>query len=200
MAEDIKQLIEKIQQEGVDVAQKKAQAIEQEAQGRGEEIIKRAQKKAKALLDDAREEIARLEKSSQASLAQAARDTMIQLRQEIEAMLEKLTTKSVQDVLSTEELKKIISALIKESSKKDSSIVISLSKEDAQRLEKGFLRKLCEETKKEVALKTSAEITAGFIISYDAGKSHFDFSDKALAGFISNKLKSSLTQLLDKQV
>jgi len=68
-----------------------------------------------------------------------------------------------------------------------------------QKLEKGFLRKLCDETKKEVSLKVSSEITAGFIISYDAGKSHFDFSDKALAEFLSHKLKPSLVQLLENQ-
>ena len=53
MAEEIKDLIEKINQEGFQAAEKKAQEIEGEAKHRAQEIVAHAESQAKALMDSA---------------------------------------------------------------------------------------------------------------------------------------------------
>jgi vacuolar-type H+-ATPase subunit E/Vma4 len=131
-------------------------------------------------------------------LAQAGRDLLLALREEINAILERIVLQEVKDTLTAEVMYKVISEVIKGHAQ--DQIVVSLNKEDAKELERGFLHKLREETKKGVVLKPSEEISGGFIISFDAGKSHFDFSDKALAEYISSYLKPRLSELLNSSV
>jgi vacuolar-type H+-ATPase subunit E/Vma4 len=50
--------------------------------------------------------------------------------------------------------------------------------------------------KKRIILKPTDEISSGFTISYDAGKSLFDFSGEALAEYISAYLKPELNKIL----
>lgn len=201
MAEQIKELIEKIQQEGVEAAQLKAKAIEEEAAKRAGHIYLDATKDAQTLINEAKEKIAKMEEASRSSLKQAGRDLLITLRKEINSMLEKIIILRIQEALTPAELGKIISGLIKDYSKQDKAgIVISLAKEDLQKIEKGLLQDLKEEIEKGVSLKVQDDITAGFLISFDKGKSSFDFSDKALAQRLAEYLKPKLQELLKEIV
>ncbi len=195
MADDIRNLIEKIQQEGIKVAEGKAQEIESQARRQAEEIIKKAKAEAQKQISDAQEQIARAEETSKVLLKQAGRDLILGLKKEINAILDKVIVSAVQQALSPQELTKILTALIKNYSDKG-EIVVSLSKEDLEKLEKGLLTVLTQEAKKGITLRPSEDIQAGFIISYDAGKSHYDFTDAALAEYIGSLLKPKLKEIL----
>jgi len=195
MGEDIKGLIEKIQQEGVKAAEDKAREIENEGKRRAEKIIERAESEAGRIISGANEKSAKTEESTKTLLKQAARDMLLALKKEINAMLDRLIVSNIREALKPDELVKIIAALIKKYSGKD-KVEISLSKEDLQKLEKKILSLLKEEVKKGITLKPSEDIHGGFIISFDAGKSHFDFTDKALAGHIGDNLKPKLKEIL----
>ncbi len=198
MPEDIKGLIEKIQQEGVRVAETKASAIEEEAKKKAAEIIKQAQAKTEKMVRDAEDEISRQKASTEASLKQAGRDLILALEDEIEAMLERLIKMRTQEALTPQELIRLIDSLIKGYAKKeDFDIKVSLGKNDFKKLQEGFSGELKEVLKKGIELKPSDEISGGFIISYDGGKSHFDFTDKALAEYIGLHLKPALAQILE---
>lgn len=196
MAEEIKDLIEKIQEEGVRVAEDKAREIEDAARGKADEIIKKARAEAERITAAAKEQVARMQESSQALLKQAGRDLMLSLRKEVNAMLDKLIVFGIRQALGPEELAKILTTLIKDYSGKE-NIIISLKKEDQEKLEKGFLGALAQEVRKKVILRPSEDIQAGFIISYDNGKSSYDFTDEALAEYISSVLKPKLKEILE---
>jgi vacuolar-type H+-ATPase subunit E/Vma4 len=93
-------------------------------------------------------------------------------------------------------LSKILSSLIKNYSAKE-NVIISLNKEDLRKLEKGLLDTLKEEVRKGITLRPSDDIQAGFIISYDSGKSYYDFTDTALAEYIGLHLKPKLKEILE---
>ena len=201
MSEDIKNLIEKIQQEGIQVAEEKAQEIEAEAKKQAKEIIEKAQREAEALLARAKEQNVRMEESTRASLQQAGRDMLLSLKKEINAMLEKLIISRVGEALSTEEVVKIITALVKDyKGQEKGQVIISLKKEDLEKLEKGFSAELKEQVKKGIILKPAEEITGGLIISFDNGKSHFDFTDQALAEYIGTYLKPKLNGIFKESI
>lgn len=201
MAEDIKNLIEKIQQEGIQAAQEKALQIEEEARLQAQNIIAQAKKEAQKLISEAKEKCARLEESSNASLKQAGRDLLLNLREQINALLDKIILSHARAQLTPQEITRIIALLIKDyGNKEKGGIVISLGKEEFQKLEKTLLSELKDEVKKGVTLKSSDEIGAGFIISFDAGKSHFDFTDKALAQYLGGYLKPAIAELLKEGV
>ena len=197
MAEDLKGLIEKIQEEGVQTAENKAKDIENEAKLRAQAIVDKAEKNAEKIIAEAKDEAARIEKSGDASLKQAGRNLIISLRREIESTLNRIIMLEAREELSPELMAKIIIALIKDyKAKENADIIVSLGKEDMKKMEKGFLKKLKSELKKDITLKTGDDIRAGFVISYDSGKSHYDFTDKALAEYIGLYLRPKLKDIL----
>ena len=196
MAQELKDLIQKIQEEGVEAAENKARTIEEEASRRAAQIIKDAGKKAEALVSDARQEIARLEKGGEESIRQAGRNVIIALKKEIAATLDKIVLSDVRKALSGEELVKIIRELVKSQKEAKEGAVISLRDQDRQNLEKTLLGSLKEEAKKGITLKTAEDIRGGFIISYDLEKSHYDFTDKALTEYIGLYLRPKLKDIL----
>lgn len=200
MTEDLRGLIDKIQQEGVQAAQEKAKSIEQEAVLKAQNIIENATKESQKLLATAREQIDRAQISADASLKQAARDLIISLRKEISVILDKIIVLNVRKALNPEELGVILTALIKDyaSKQEQGSVIISLNKKDLEALEQSLLTELKTEVKDRIVLKSSDDIQAGFIISYDTGKSHYDFTDKALAEHIGRHLEPHLAEILKK--
>lgn len=196
MADQIKELIKKIQEEGVGAAQQEARKIQQDASQQAQAVLEKANSQAKKILEEAEEKIKRLEASSQSTLKQAGRDLLLSLKKEIMAMLERLIAAEVRAALTPEELAKIIATLIKEYCRQEhKEIIIYLKEEDRDKLEKHFLNKLKGELKKGIELRGEDSIHAGFVISFDAGKSHFDFSDKALALYLGSYLKPKAAEL-----
>lgn len=196
MAEQIKELIEKIQREGIETAENQASQIKKEATQKAAEIIEKATVEAHNIVAAAQEEAGRLDKHTRVLLQQASRDMLLGLRKEMMAMLDVLVEKQIKAALKPEDLARIIAALIKDSGRQDKDeIIVTLKKEDLEKLQQGFLGKLQEETKAGIVLKPSEDILGGFVISFDAGKSHYDFTDKALAEYIGTYLKPALKDL-----
>lgn len=200
MAEELKELIEKIQEEGVRAAEEKGKAIESAAKARAERLVEDAEREASRILAQAREQVGRLEEGSRESVKQAARDTMLTLRKEIAAMLERLVSAHVHKALDPQDLVKILATVIKGCGRADAQhkdqIVISLRKEDLEKVEKVLFAELGQDAKRGIALRPSADLRGGFLISYDSGKSYFDFSDKALAEYLSSHLKGPLAEIV----
>ncbi|OGX39978.1 MAG: hypothetical protein A2984_00490 [Omnitrophica WOR_2 bacterium RIFCSPLOWO2_01_FULL_41_12] len=197
MTEEIKDLIEKIQQEGIATAQQKAKEIEEEARIKAEKIIQEVKSQAEKLMQQASLAAKKAQESGQASLKQAGRDLLISLKKEINQLLDKIILTQVSSALSPQELAKVLSAVIKHYQQQIATEVkVLLKKEDQEALEKHFLKELKEEAKKGIVLQPSDEIRAGFMISFDKGKSYFDFTDKALGEYISIHLQPRLRDLL----
>lgn len=195
--EEIKELIAKIQQEGIKIAEDKAREIQEETKRVAADIIHKAEIEADKMIREARETSSAMHLATQNSLKQAGRDLILSLKKEINAILEKIVVREIRHALPLSELDKTITALIKEAQQKEvRHIEVILNKDDLKKLEGAFLEKLKSEIKKGITLKPSEDILAGFMISFDQGKSYFDFSDKALAEYIANYLKPQLSSIL----
>lgn len=197
MPEDIKSLIEKIQLEGVQAAEEKAKEIGAQAEKKAKEIIHRAEKEAERMLVSAKEEVSRLKEKEIASLRQAARDVVLGLKEEIQRLLQNIVLATTREVLSKEALVTIIASLIRKALEKENAqIEVLLSNDDFAAMKNQIFGLLGAELKKGVVLRPAEEINSGFSISYDRGKSQFDFTDKAIAEYIGNYLKPKLAELL----
>ena len=134
-------------------------------------------------------------------MAQAGRDFLLSLRKEISAAIERIILQDVRQALSPETMHKILAEAIKHyGAGQKGEAVVTLKPEDAEALEKHYLAKLKEETRKGIILKPSGEISGGFTISFDAGRSQFDFTDSALADYIGTYLKPQLSEILKQAV
>jgi len=201
MAEEIRDLIEKINQEGIKAAEEKAQNIEAAAKQRADDILAQARLEAEEMIAAAKDRIRREDEKGKTLLAQAGRDLLLSLRKEINAMLGRIVVSDIQQALTPEALIKLLSEVVRNYSAGESSdITVFLNKEDLETLEKFFLYKLREETKKKIILRPAEEISGGFTISFDSGKSCYDFTDKALAEYIGTYLKPKLNQILQEAI
>lgn len=195
MAQEIKDLIAKIQSEGVTIAQERAREIEDKAKEQAQKIIAAARLEAQKIISDARKEQEEIKLSTESACSQAGRDFLITLRSRINGLLDRLVQENIRQILTAEELSGVILSLVKTAAAKTGQIVITLNENDRALLEKAFLHKLIEEVKSGIVLKSSDEISAGFRISFDAGKSYFDFTDASLAEYISAKIRPELSRI-----
>lgn len=201
MAEEIRDLIEKINQEGIKAAEEKAQNIEAAAKQRADDILAQARLEAEEMIAAAKDRIRREDEKGKTLLAQAGRDLLLSLRKEINAMLGRIVVSDIQQALTPEALFKLLLEVVRNYSAGESSdITVLLNKKDLETLEKNFLHKLREETKKKIILRPAEEISGGFTISFDSGKSCYDFTDKALAEYIGTYLKPKLNQILQEAI
>jgi V/A-type H+-transporting ATPase subunit E len=197
MAEEIRDLIEKINEEGIRAAEEKAQIIEAAAKDRAVEILSKAKREAEEIVASAKDRVRREDEKEKMLLAQAGRDLLLSLRKEINAMLDRIVVAEVRDALTPEALSGIISEAVRNyCSAKQGNVTVFLNTGDLEILNKHFMNKLSEETKKTILLRPSEEISGGFTISFDEGKSCHDFTDRALADYIGTLLKPKLNQIL----
>jgi V/A-type H+-transporting ATPase subunit E len=201
MAEEIRDLIEKINQEGIRAAEEKAQNIEAAAKQRADDILAQARREAEEMIAAAQDRIRREDEKGKTLLAQAGRDMLLSLRKEMNAMLGRIMVSDIQQALTPEALFTLVSEMVRNYSAGESSdVTVFLKEEDVQVLENFFLNKLREETKKKIMLRPAEEISGGFTISFDNGKSCFDFTDKALAEYIGTYVKPKLNQILKEAI
>jgi len=201
MAEEIRDLIEKINLEGIKAAEVKAQNIEAAAKQRADDLLTQARLEAGEMIAAAKDRIRREDEKGKTLLAQAGRDLLLSLRKEIDAMLGRIVVSDIQQVLTPEALFKLLLEVVRNYNAGESSdITVLLNKKDVEPLEKIFLYKLREETKKKIILRPAEEISGGFTISFDSGKSCYDFTDKALAEYIGTYLRPKLNQILKEAI
>jgi V/A-type H+/Na+-transporting ATPase subunit E len=198
MTQDIQSLIEKIQKDGVEAARLQAQEIEAQAKRQAEAILAQAQAQSQEMLAQAKESILRSEAMQKAALVQARRDMLIALRADITGMLDSLIRGQVRQALSQEAMAKIVADLIARTPLSGGAEVeIQVPREQVQQMETSLRALLSQEVRKGVTVKAGDLLQGGFVISFDSGKSSFDFSDKALAEFIGTALKPSLKELFE---
>jgi len=201
MSQQVQELIDKIKTEGIEVAEREASELKQHAQVKADEIIQRAKAQADKLIIEAKADIKKLEESSNRALSQAARDTLLSLRKEIEQLLTKIIIEEVGQGLTSDHLAKILTDIIKQAAKdpaKAESIQIHVSESDLKKLRGAIVKKLQKQIKQSITIQASENITKGLTISFDAGKSSFDFTDESLAAYLSTFLNTHISEILAK--
>lgn len=202
MSEQVQQLINKIKSEGIEEAQKKSQEIEGQAKSKANQIVEGAKKEAGKIIQDAQEEIKRMRLAAEMALKQSSRNTILSLRKEIENILKKIITLQISETLTTEQLGVIIQDLIKKSvvTESKAEVQVNLNPKDWERLKNGFLAKLQNEVKQPIQFQSVEDIAKGFTISFDGGKSRFDFTDVSLAEYLSTYLNPQIAVLVKESI
>ena len=199
MSEKLKELLNKINEEGVQKAEENAKAIELEAKKDADKILKDAKGEAKRIVEDAKNKTAKTGKTTELALKQASRDLILSLKDEIRKVFHKIVSGETAKAMSSENmadiLKDLIEAYLKENGKA-SDIKVLLKKEDLEKLKKSFIAKLKDSLKDGVEFRPSPNINSGFSISFDKGKSFFDFTDEGLKEALCAYLNPEVTRLL----
>jgi len=199
MSENLKDLLEKINQEGIKLAEENREAIEDKARLGAEKMLKDARKLADGIIQEARAEAERTMVKAELSIKQASRDLLLSLKEDIRKMLDKIVAGEINKALSGEETAAILAGLIDKYAEKNGQagdIKVLVKKEDLEKIKNGFMSKLKDRVKSGVEFRPSPNINAGFSISFDKGKSYFDFTDEGLLETLCVYLNPELAKLI----
>jgi len=199
MPENLKALLEKINQEGVKSAEEKARQIEDKARKDAEKILGDAKKLADEIIQKAKTEAEKTRVSANLSVKQASRDLLLGLKEDIKKTLNKIMAIEIAKSMSSEEIAGILANLIEKYADKNGQagdIKVLVKKEDLEKIKNTFISKLKDKVKAGVEFRPSQNINAGFSISFDKGKSYFDFSDEGLLETLCVYLNPELAKII----
>ncbi len=192
------ELIEQIRKDGVDSAQKEADAIVSEAKAQAEKIVNEAKAEAQKIIAEAKAETERFTKSSEDAIAQSGRNLLISFRESVTRELNAVVGENVSGVYSSEALAQLIVKVVENWAQKPDSedIAVILNSSDLESLEAVILAALKEKMLKGVTLKANDNFDGGFRIAVNNGSAYYDYSSEAVVEMLSNYLSPKVAGLL----
>jgi len=199
MAEQLQELLERINREGVEKAEKKAAEIVGAAESKAKEIIDAADKEAAARKADAEESAGKLMANAEKAIRQSSRNVILSLREEIQKYFDRILASAIAESLTPEELSASIREVIKKGAAAvggDPEIEVSLSPEDAKKIAGDLVARFKNAAAGKIEIKPVPGIGAGFTVSFDGGKSSYDFTDTGLRELISTYISPQLKDII----
>ena len=191
MAEELQQLLEKIQHDGVEKANAEAATILAKAKADAAAILKDAESKAAALRAQAETDAKAFEERAQKTISQAARDTVLEVKDAIGRILEKLLAKDVAAALAdpSEAAKLALAAVNELGSNADVAA--------GEKLAAALKAQLAADAKAGVKVVLDESVGTGFSIRLDGGRVEHDFSESAIVAALAKRLRPDLAKLVN---
>lgn len=195
--EHIQPLLDRIHTEGLKKAQAEHDALLEHARAEARRIREQAEQEAEALRRQAQTDADATQARGRTALQQAARDTLLQFRAELARQLQTAAKTAAKTTLASPEL---IAALLKDLVSKNAASV-NLTLETGPELAKA-LEPLLPALLKDAGADGTAEIilnprtSAGFKLRFADSAAVADFTDDAVADWLSATLRPELAALL----
>ena len=188
MSEDLQSLLEKINRDGVEKAQAAADKIVAEAKAKAAEIVKSANAEAAKAKADAEQAAKDYQARAAETVRQAARDTVLEVKDAVTALLEKLLAKDVDKALADE---KTATALAAEAVK---GLTGSVEIAAPAKLAAALKAQLAAQADVKVVLDETRD--TGFSVKLDGGRVEHAFTGEVIAGELAKRLRPDLAALL----
>ena len=190
MAEELQQLLEKIQRDGVDKANAEAAAIVAKAKAEADAIVKKAQEDAAAAEAKGKADAEAYAARAKETISQAARDTVLKVKQDIMELLKKLLLQNVTAALATEAVP-LAAAAVRELVTGDNAEVAASAK-----LVDALRAQLAQQAQSGVKVVADETTGTGFTVRLDNGRVEHEFTDAAISEALAQRLRADLAALL----
>ena len=170
----IQDLVSSIKKDGIDAANREADAIVAQAKEQAAAIVADAKSTADKLLQDANAEIEVFKNSARLSVEQAKRDAVLAFRQEIQKEFEQLLSADVNKALDPHTLAALIRAALQGED-------VSAYAVEIGEVTDGIRRELAQEVQNGLEIRPSKKVGAGFRLAAKDGSGYFDCSDEEIA-------------------
>ena len=186
--EDLQSLLEKINREGVEKAEAEAKKIVEAAEAKAAAIVQAAEESAAKAKAEAEQAAADYAARAAETVRQAARDTVLGVKDAVTALLEKLLVKDVEAALAEPAA---ASALVADAIRQltgqgeivcGAKLAATLA---AQLAAKGDFKVVTDET-----------LGGGFSVKLDGGRVEHAFTVEAIAGELAKRLRADLAKLV----
>ncbi len=190
MAEELQQLLEKIQRDGVDKANAEAAAIVAKAKAEAEAIVKKAQEDAAAAEAKGKADAEAYAARARETISQAARDTVLKVKEDVTKLLTQLLAQDVSAALATEAVPLAAAAVKELVTGSGAEVAASAKLVDALRAQ------LAAQAQNGVKVVADEMTGAGFTVKLDNGRVEHDFTDAAISEALAQRLRADLAKLL----
>ena len=188
-------LIEKIKADGVDAAKKQAEEIIAATNKNADEIIKKAKDKAAQYEKNAESEAKSYQKNAEIAIQQAARDTVLVLKEKITAILEQALLMDIDKTMDKDFLKDLI-VKVGGVWAKDGDIEILVNGVDVDKLMAELKSALGNSVKSTIEVKLDRKISKGFRIGKKGDNLFYDFTDESILEALRVFLNPKLAEIL----
>jgi len=193
MTQDLQQLLEKINTDGVEKAKAEGATIISRAQAEAKAIREAAKQEAAHLVEQAQQEAASYEQRAEESIRQAARDTLLNLEKSVTTLLTNLLLKEVTATLQSETVvPQLVSDAVQAYLHAKGGMEVVVAQQWAQLLQ----AKLTAEASQGVKIITDPQAGAGFKIRLANGRIEHDFTAAAVAEALAKQLRPQLAALV----
>jgi V/A-type H+/Na+-transporting ATPase subunit E len=193
MTQDLQQLLEKINTDGVEKANAEGAVIVNRAQAEAKTIREAAKQEAARLVEQAQQEAAAYERRAEESIRQAARDTLLNLEKSATTLLTNLLLKEVTTTLQSETLvPQLVCDAVQAYLHTKGGMEVVVAQKWVQTLQ----AKLAAEASQGVKIVTDSQAGAGFKIRLAGGRIEHDFTAAAVTEALAKQLRPQLAALL----
>jgi V/A-type H+-transporting ATPase subunit E len=194
----VKELIDRIKNDGISTAQAEAQKIVDDAKKEAEKIIKNGKKEAAAEMERAKDEVSKFEQSSKDALVQASRDVLLGVKNQIGALAETLIQGAAGDALSGKSMEPILMKVAEAWAKNPAGAEVQVPEADLSALTKALQSKLSSVVKAGVEITAGSRLTKGFRIGEKEGSAFYNFTPDEVAGVLGELVGPKLKEILDQ--
>ena len=193
MTQDLQQLLEKIQRDGVEKAQSEAALLLDKARAEARALTEAAKKEAEKVRADARQEAEAFERRAEETIRQAARDAVLTVEKAVTALLTRLLLKEVDASFSkTDRVAELAAEAVRAylGGKGPVEVVAAAQLADVLRA------KLSAEAANGVTVVTDDATGTGFLIRLAQGRIEHTFTGAAVVEALAKQLRPRLAALM----
>jgi len=194
MTQDLQQLLEKIQHDGVDKAKSEADKLLEAARNQAKATLESAHAEAARIKADARREAEAFEHRADETIRQSARDTLMNVEKAVTALLSNLLLKELNTAALTHT--DLFAGLAADAVHAYLSDKSPVEVSAAAKLADALRAKLAAEAVSGVTVVTDEAAGSGFRIRLANGRVEHTFTGAAIADALSKQLRPRLAALM----
>ena len=197
MNDDLQQLLERIQKEGVDEASVKSAEILKDAKEKAAAIVKQAEQDAAARKAAAERDASAFQQRAEQAVRQSARDLLLQVEESLSGLFEKLLAKDVDKALADSGA---VAALAAEAARAyiaggEKAVGLAVSAK-APAVAEALRAKVAEQALKGVEVSAENSAFTGFRLRLDHGRVEHSFTGAAVTDAICAGLRPQLAAII----
>lgn len=193
MAEQLENLLKRIEDQAVSKGESQARERITRAEQQASRIVTDAENRAQSIIKKAEEQVALKEENGRKNLEQATRDFLLLVRKAVTDQLSGLIRQALKKNVTADFLTSILSSLLPELLKQNpEGVTVQVSEEDHARLSDGVMSLLADDVKKGVELRPTRGVRVGFKLVLDGQNIHIDLTDDALVQMISQLVNADV--------
>lgn len=201
MEQDLQGLLDRIKKDGIDKAEAQAAEIVAAASEKARAIVEEAESTGAGLLAKAEADSQVFAERSRKILEQAARDFLIGVQRDLEALLQAIVANAVGEALTPDTMAEMMIRMAQaygENEMREDRLTVLLSPADQRKLIDLVMGRFREELRAGIEIHPSETVHKGFKVTLGDGKLYHDFTQQAISDSVSELLKSPLKEIVAK--